>query len=156
MRAIDLGTNIIAPACVGFVMSWMSVIAAAVVLCVWNIVSMVVEYLLLTNIYQTYPALAEKTHQSIDDKWHENAANKESLLTQDTAVSPLHNANNKAERVEDPIKIEHLEWLKNGLKGWIIYTKHEIFPAGFGLALLYMTVLTFDHILAGKHNYFST
>ena len=115
---------------------------------------MAVEYLLLSNIYKTYPALAEKTHQSIDDKWHETAANKESLLMEGTPNSPSHKNmnydNNDDHTVKKVEKTEHLIWLKNGLKGWIIYLNHEIFPAGFGLALLYMTVLTFDHVLAGN------
>ncbi|CAG0925888.1 unnamed protein product, partial [Notodromas monacha] len=36
------------------------------------------------------------------------------------------------------------KWIKNAVFAWVIYFRHEVFAAGFGLALLYMTVLGFD------------
>jgi hypothetical protein len=40
-------------------------------------------------------------------------------------------------------------WLKKAVLGWGIYFRHEVFAAGLGLALLYMTVLGFDQITTG-------
>jgi hypothetical protein len=74
LRAIDLGSNILAPTCVGFLMSWMSSTAAAFFLCAWNIFSMVLEYVLLTNIFKTFPDLAVKSNAL-------RASNKSSTAT---------------------------------------------------------------------------
>jgi iron-regulated transporter 1 len=49
--------------------------------------------------------------------------------------------------IETNVKSSNL--LKDAAFGWILYFKHEVFAAGFGLALLYMTVLGFDHITTG-------
>ncbi len=68
MRAIDLGTNILAPTTVGFLMSWLSPVAAATFLCMWNVFSMVVEYILLMDIYKTFPALASKYGPTAEDQ----------------------------------------------------------------------------------------
>ena len=63
-RSIDLTTFIVAPSLVGFVMSYFSPMAAAIFLGSWNVGSLVVEYLLLVNIFARVPALALSRSQA--------------------------------------------------------------------------------------------
>ncbi|CAG0913975.1 unnamed protein product [Notodromas monacha] len=127
MRAIDLGSNILAPSSVGFVMSLMSAKSAAVFLSAWNIVSMAIEYMLLTNIYKSFPDLAVKSLAT---------DNQESFFSPDGSV-------------EDQSKIEKRSGSSEWLNSWLSYFNHEVFSAAFGLSLLYMTVLGFDHVTTG-------
>ena len=53
MRTIDLSTKMLAPVLVGFIMSNFGMVAGGIFIAMWNILSMVVEYCLLYNIYYT-------------------------------------------------------------------------------------------------------
>jgi len=59
-RSIDLLTNIIAPIAVGQIMAYFSPFASAVFICVWNVISVMVEYALLYCIFRDLPELAKK------------------------------------------------------------------------------------------------
>ena len=59
-RAIDLTAKILAPACVGLVMSHASLLISAVVIAVWNVVSVFMEYAMLMVVYRKVPELAKK------------------------------------------------------------------------------------------------
>ena len=59
-RAIDLACKLLAPTTVGLIMTFGSDKMAAVVIAVWNVVSLVAESLLLRKVYALVPALAVK------------------------------------------------------------------------------------------------
>lgn len=59
-RAIDLSCKILAPTVAGLVMTYASLIIAAVMIAVWNVLSVFVEYALLRKVYNMVPRLAIK------------------------------------------------------------------------------------------------
>ena len=59
-RSIDLLTNILAPIAVGQIMAYISPVASAVFICLWNVVSVMIEYGLLWVIFRDLPALGDK------------------------------------------------------------------------------------------------
>jgi iron-regulated transporter 1 len=60
IRAIDLTAKILAPTCVGLIMSYGSQMLSAIVIACWNLVSVFVEYGLLKIVYKKVPELANK------------------------------------------------------------------------------------------------
>eukprot|EP00095_Tigriopus_kingsejongensis_P004721 snap_masked-scaffold931_size79642-processed-gene-0.3 protein:Tk04721 transcript:snap_masked-scaffold931_size79642-processed-gene-0.3-mRNA-1 annotation:"putative ferroportin" len=63
-RTIDLTCNVVAPILSGLVFQFTSYQMAAIGVGAWNLISMVVEYLLLASIYKDYPELAFKEPQT--------------------------------------------------------------------------------------------
>ena len=60
LRRIDLVTNLLAPIVTGQLITYGSPVLGAIVIAVWNIISMFVEYGLLHMIYYKIPELAIK------------------------------------------------------------------------------------------------
>lgn len=59
-RGIELCLKILASTTVGLIMTYVSILASAVLIAVWNIVSVFIEYSLLYKVYRLVPALAIK------------------------------------------------------------------------------------------------
>lgn len=66
-RAIDLTCLTVTPVLAGFLFDYTSYEVTAVCIAVWNIVSVLVEYLLLLSIYKEYPQLSKKVLQKPKD-----------------------------------------------------------------------------------------
>ncbi|GBG86778.1 hypothetical protein CBR_g42062 [Chara braunii] len=58
MRRIDLSCLLLAPVAVGFLMSFLSMLSAAIAIATWNLVSFFLESYLLYRVYIAEPALA--------------------------------------------------------------------------------------------------
>jgi len=119
LRTIELTTYMLAPAAAGQLFTYLGFVLTGVFIAVWNVVSVCVEYLLLTLIYKKYPKLAAfKT-------------NEDSVASEDSEDKPGGNP------------------LKEALAGWRTYMNHPVRNAGLGLAFLFLTVLGFDNITYG-------
>ncbi|KAJ9575057.1 hypothetical protein L9F63_007792 [Diploptera punctata] len=134
-RSIDLTTQIVAPLIVGIVQDEISKLASAIMIAVWNIVSMCIEYYLLWLIYKENANLSTKEIKVHSPKCVARYA--------DHAVCP-----------EDPEdKVNCLQYrLQTFLYDWLTYIKHPIRMAGVGLSCLYMTVLGFDTVTTAYGN----
>lgn len=89
---------------------------STVVVCLWNLLSMIVEYRLLHGIYTRHPDLAVKSVKSLG----KNTQPKRSLLQK--IFRPCFS-------IRD---------------GWRSYMGNKVASAGVCLALMYMTVLNFE------------
>ena len=77
VRTIDLLCNLAAPLLVGQLLSFTSHLVTAITIGVWNIVSAVLEFILLRYIYRSHPALkmkkisqSQSKKSSISTTWH--------------------------------------------------------------------------------------
>jgi iron-regulated transporter 1 len=61
MRRIDLSCKLLAPVAVGFLMSYASMLASAVLIAIWNVSSVGLEYGLLYIVYTAVPILQQKS-----------------------------------------------------------------------------------------------
>jgi hypothetical protein len=61
MRTINLTTSILAPVVVGQIITYGSQVAGAVFIAMWNLISGIIEYNLLYQIYKMIPQLGAKT-----------------------------------------------------------------------------------------------
>lgn len=68
LRVIDLCTQILAPILTGQVMTWLGIQYGAVLIGVWNLFSVFVEYYLILKVYHEVPALKSKMYKKKADK----------------------------------------------------------------------------------------
>lgn len=141
-RRIDLVTKICAPLLVGQIMNLASDVVSAMVIAVWNIISMAIEYTLLFHIYKRVPALANprgpSTSRNRKDLTDTNETEMETLASE---ASPNIDIDRERSRFIQP--------LNSYVSMWASYFKQDVMPAGIGLAFLYMTVLSFDNVTIG-------
>merc|ERR1719158_2036865 len=119
LRTIELTTYMLAPAAAGQLFTFFGFGYTGIIIAGWNIVSVCLEYFLLSLIYKKYPALANKRRKvpEVDG--------------------------------EDAEKSGDTNPLREVYAGWKTYLPHPVMKAGVGLACLYMTVLGFDNITYG-------
>ncbi|CAF3783767.1 unnamed protein product [Rotaria sordida] len=117
LRRIDLISNVLAPILTGAIMAFTSRWLSAVLIAGWNVVSLGFELFLYTRVYH----LAEDV---LANKVSVNKSNEE--LT---------------EKKKGPLR-----QFFTSLQGLETYASLSVFLPGLSLALLYMTVLSFDSV----------
>uniref|UniRef100_A0A8C3PC97 Solute carrier family 40 member n=1 Tax=Chrysemys picta bellii TaxID=8478 RepID=A0A8C3PC97_CHRPI len=150
IRRMDQVINIFAPLSVGQVMTWASNVIGCGFILGWNLISLLVEFIFLSRVYQLVPPLAVKSQQNageyelkllnIFQNMHNEAPTeqKSSPEMQRKSVTKLPLCFRKMHRM-----------LCTCRDGWKAYYRQSVFLAGLGLAFLYTTVLGFDCITTG-------
>ncbi|XP_050795664.1 solute carrier family 40 member 1-like [Gopherus flavomarginatus] len=149
IRRMDQVINIFAPLSVGQVMTWASNVIGCGFILGWNLISLLVEFIFLSRVYQLVPPLAVKSQQNageyelkllnIFQNMHKAPTEqKSSPEMQRKSVTKLPLCFRKMHRM-----------LCTCRDGWKAYYRQSVFLAGLGLAFLYTTVLGFDCITTG-------
>lgn len=145
-RRIDLTTKICSPLVVGCLMAQMSDLVVSLFIASWNVVSMIAEYYLLRSVYRNTPELASKNQNNLDsDTSHPLVSNNSSNVANQDIPTNFTDATKTLNILKSRMKMRVTEIGH----AWATYFRHPIFPAGLGLACLYMTVLAFDGITIG-------
>ncbi|XP_057827581.2 solute carrier family 40 member 1 isoform X2 [Cryptomeria japonica] len=151
-RRIDLSCKLLAPVAAGFVMSYASMATSAICLVLWNVFSVVLEYWLLSSVYHAIPALNRRTEK---EKRGENVSFDESLDHAGKETSIVHSTSNE-ENTSLQEKLELKSWRRKLLQkflhiptveAWLVYFQQDVVLAGFALAMLYFTVLSFGTLM---------
>lgn len=149
IRRIDLSVKVLAPICVGFLMSVVSSWAGLLFICIWNIITMFAEYFLLWHVYNNDKDLRHKAavpsgneDTTTNNGNEDTTVNKEdeSLVEDDVSVHIVQQ-NTRC----GPCK-SCFRRLTDVFLGWKIYKQQPVALAGVALALLYLTVLGFSSI----------
>lgn len=162
MRRIDLSCKLLAPVAVGFMMSSVSVMASAVLIAVWNVTSVGVEYWLLHHVYIAMPILQQKSTASRSQSLVESSAPGEMELgtfnpgntvqVEDNEEVRLLGGRAAPTRSRQSAFVEKLKHLPL-VEGWATYMHQEAMLAGLALALLYFTVLSFGSFMTAVLNW---
>lgn len=153
LRRIDLTSNILAPVSTGLILDYGSTLIGVVFIACWNIVSVFVEYTMLSSVFRSCPALAEK---AVDvARINSNSKNSEPDLANDdlsefdgdgTILVPRVKTSRSLKTffnlVFDKVK-SRVRVIRLGLK---LFFQQRVALAGIGLAFLHLTVLGFDSI----------
>lgn len=151
-RRIDLSCKLLAPVAVGFIMSYVSVLASAIVIVIWNILSIGLEYWFLSSVYYAVPSLNLKIGR---EKSIEETSSSESHDHQNKDMSTVHFSDAEG-NASIKKKHEMTSWSRKivqsflhtpTIEGWLVYIKQDVALAGFSLALLYFTVLSFGTLM---------
>ncbi|ELW67597.1 Solute carrier family 40 member 1 [Tupaia chinensis] len=168
VRRLDQVINIFAPLSVGQVMAWASHVIGCGFILGWNLVSLLVEFLFLSRVYQLVPQLAVKPQQQTGRHFlerHQEAVNIQGEIHSWEMTDGLTNKPRTLEIPKDHKTTPEREQatttgfllclqntrrlLRTCREGWEAYCRQTVFLAGLGLAFLYMTVLGFDCITTG-------
>ena len=136
VRRFDLLTAILAPLLAGLIMSFLKIspsfngtVMSAITFAVWNLISFFIEYNLLASVYHDIPELKKKN------------------------ITIYNNNNNQQEKIETnkrSFKQRTINSLNTILNGWNVYlTQGLILLPSLVLAILFLTVLSFDSITIG-------
>jgi iron-regulated transporter 1 len=160
MRRIDLSCKLLAPVAVGFLMSYASMLASAVLIAVWNVSSVGLEYGLLYIVYTAVPILQQKSPsrntklespdaeelainlEAKEIEMHSTAQEAqvqtelEGFYSEEVGLLPMAKA-----ETDESITLEGTLQHLPIIKGWLTYMRQEVMLAGLALALLYFTVL---------------
>ncbi|CAG9530923.1 unnamed protein product [Cercopithifilaria johnstoni] len=124
MKTIDLSSSVVSPFAAGYIINSISYRFACLIFVVWNLVSVFMEAYIIIKVYKAVPELATR----------------ESSFSSDEQT-----------KVECCKKCPH--FIQRSICKWFtlfyIYYQQNVFPAAFGLTLLYMTILGFDGISIG-------
>ncbi|KAL7329919.1 hypothetical protein PS15p_204929 [Mucor circinelloides] len=136
MKRIDLFCKTMAPVMIGSVMSFGPSVGA-IIIAVWNMISVVIEYQLVFQTYKEFPRLASKNKDYVQSRIGEQApllndSSEEMSGTNDTGAGVHQHQPQQQE--EHPVS-------------FIEYIHHKIFPASLAMAMLYLTVLSFGGIM---------
>ncbi|XP_056656478.1 solute carrier family 40 member 1-like isoform X1 [Monodelphis domestica] len=165
IRRMDQIINIFAPLSVGQVMTWASNVIGCGFILGWNLVSLLVEFLFLSKVYQLVPQLAAKPRRYTGDSFLKRQLELISSQGEIHSCPTIDEfANVPKEGPEDrppletqpdvtsrfPLGLRKIQRLvRTCCDGWKTYCRQTVFLAGLGLAFLYTTVLGFDCITTG-------
>ncbi|KAH9616963.1 hypothetical protein KSS87_001426 [Heliosperma pusillum] len=131
LRRIDLVCKLCAPVVSGFIISFVSLKASALFFALWNILSVCLQYWLLSSVYNGVPALHVKDNQkreAVSSDVPETSTSPQKLVPAERgsigccSVFPCFGA-------------------------WKVYLKQEVVLPGLALALLFLTVLSFGSLM---------
>lgn len=153
LRRIDLTCNILAPVSTGLILDYGSRFIGILFIAGWNIVSVFVEYTMLSSVYHSCPALGNKTVDT--NRLDVAGSNSEPDLVNVDLSENDEDGTVLVPRVKTPrsfslictLLVDKLKSrvrvLRFGLK---LFFQQRVAFAGIGLACLYLTVLGFDSI----------
>ncbi|XP_044862260.1 solute carrier family 40 member 1-like isoform X2 [Mauremys mutica] len=168
IRRMDQVINIFAPLSVGQVMTWASNVIGCGFILGWNLISLLVEFIFLSRVYQLVPPLAVKSQQNAGEYVIERQVELTNVPGDLPICSAVVEFINKPGIPEAPTEQKSSPEMqrKSVTKlplcfrkmhrmlctcrdGWKAYYRQSVFLAGLGLAFLYTTVLGFDCITTG-------
>lgn len=150
IRRIDLICKLFAPVIAGFIISFVSLLASAASLAIWNILSVFLQYWLLNSVYEGIPALSERSR-----KW-----DLKSTITNDQEQTPStsheqtsrhhdtydHSKDTSSENTMVNIFVKRVSDSPY-IRAWHVYLQQDVLLPGLSLAILYFTVLSFGTLM---------
>ncbi|KAL8232521.1 hypothetical protein R6Q57_002299 [Mikania cordata] len=146
IRRIDLISKLFAPVVTGFIISFVSMVASAVSLAVWNILSVFLQYWLLNSVYKGIPALIERSQKRGRKTDHEQAPST-SQEQANRHHSTYDNSGNGSSGNFMTRKCVELVSESSFIQAWRVYLQQDVVLAGLSLAILYFTVLSFGTLM---------
>uniref|UniRef100_A0A8C3ICV8 Solute carrier family 40 member n=1 Tax=Chrysemys picta bellii TaxID=8478 RepID=A0A8C3ICV8_CHRPI len=146
IRRMDQVINIFAPLSVGQVMTWASNVIGCGFILGWNLISLLVEFIFLSRVYQLVPPLAVKSQQNAGEYVIERQMELTNAPTEQKSSPEMQ----RKSVTKLPLCFRKMHrMLCTCRDGWKAYYRQSVFLAGLGLAFLYTTVLGFDCITTG-------
>ncbi|XP_008782583.1 solute carrier family 40 member 1 isoform X1 [Phoenix dactylifera] len=147
IRRIDLVCKLLAPVFSGFIISFISLKASAVILALWNTTSVWLQYWLLKSVYNGIPALNESSQRGNLKLIPSDPLESSSIIeVNEISVCP-ERRNIETEAPEWKMRIIEKLSIIPCFDAWIVYSKQEVVLPGIALALLYFTVLSFGTLM---------
>jgi solute carrier family 40 (iron-regulated transporter), member 1 len=134
MTTIDQFSSVLAPLATGFILRFGGYRLACLVIVGWNMLSWVAERHLLTTLYAQVDDLRRRSRDDGVEAEVDSLSGK--VVEEEIEVLLEENTQRVGGRA--------MALLKRMRRSLSAYHRQAVYPAAFGLALLYMTVLGFD------------
>lgn len=143
IRRIDLVCKLFAPVVTGFIISFVSLIASAWTLAIWNVLSVFLQYWLLVSVYNGIPTLSESNQKRI--------LRSAPIDVETSSLIPREDDTLSESDCNDPEQSNQV-WVKRTIErvsripyinAWKVYLEQDVVLAGIALSLLYFTVLRY-------------
>ncbi|KAI5662989.1 hypothetical protein M9H77_22312 [Catharanthus roseus] len=147
IRRIDLVCKLFAPVVTGFIISFVSLIASAWTLAIWNVLSVFLQYWLLVSVYNGIPTLSESNQKRI--------LRSAPIDVETSSLIPREDDTLSESDCNDPEQSNQV-WVKRTIErvsripyinAWKVYLEQDVVLAGIALSLLYFTVLSFGTLM---------
>ncbi|KAJ9545228.1 hypothetical protein OSB04_024935 [Centaurea solstitialis] len=150
IRRIDLISKLFAPVVSGFIISFVSLIASAASLAIWNIVSVFLQYWLLNSVYKGIPALTERNRKRglkgtvLNDQEEGPSTSQDQSRQNQNVDDRSENVSLGNTMVEKFVKrVSDYSFIR----AWQVYFRQDVVLPGLALAFLYFTVLSFGTLM---------
>lgn len=142
IRRIDLICKLLAPVFAGFIISFISLKASAVIFALWNMISVWLEYWLLKSVYNGIPALNESSKRRNEKLMPTESLESSSILpvANESSIS-TENRNLDSETPDWKMRLMENFSVIPCFDSWAVYMRQEVVLPGIALAFLYFTVL---------------
>lgn len=146
IRRIDLVCKLLAPVATGFIISFISLTASAITLALWNIISVFLQYWLLSSVYKGIPVLSESNQKRglrippIDQEASLFTSHNNDITSYDETDSVLSEMGWMWKVIERILNTPYIS-------AWRVYLNQDVVLPGVALALLYFTVLSFGTLM---------
>ncbi|URD93947.1 solute carrier family 40 member [Musa troglodytarum] len=141
IRRIDLICKLLAPVFSGFIISFISLKASAVILALWNTLSVWLQYWLLTSVYNGIPALGESSQRRNAKVISIDCLASSSIIEENENCICPDERSMVAEESDQKITVAERLSVIPCFDAWVLYSRQEVVLPGVALALLYFTVL---------------
>ncbi|KAJ8421721.1 hypothetical protein Cgig2_003529 [Carnegiea gigantea] len=141
LRRVDLVCKLFAPVVSGFIISFVSLTASAIFLALWNVISVCLQYWLLSAVYNGIPALCMKDQNRREPPPSDPGPS--TYLSKDNDLLSEDRSDRPSTRVFGCFSMLPC------LGAWRVYSNQEVVLPGVALALLYFTVLSFGTLMTG-------
>ncbi|CAL9173668.1 unnamed protein product [Musa hybrid cultivar] len=147
IRRIDLICKLLAPVFSGFIISFISLEASAVILALWNTLSVWLQYWLLTSVYNGIPALGESSQRKNAKVIPTDCLASSSIIEENENCICPEERSTVTEESDQKITVAERLSVIPCFDAWVIYSRQEVVLPGVALALLYFTVLSFGTLM---------
>ncbi|KAL8252615.1 hypothetical protein R6Q59_036308, partial [Mikania micrantha] len=121
-------------------------VASAVSLAVWNILSVFLQYWLLNSVYKGIPALIERSQ----NRGRKNDQEQAPSTSQEQTNQHHDTYDNSGNGSSGNFMVRKcVEWVSESsfIQAWRVYLQQDVVLAGLSLAILYFTVLSFGTLM---------
>ncbi|VFQ71158.1 unnamed protein product [Cuscuta campestris] len=147
IRRIDLVSKLFAPVISGSIISFISLTASAMTLALWNLISVCLEYYLLTSVYNGIPVLRECSLRRVLRSLPNNIELNPSVNHEEESLLNVEKNESESSRwVKIRDRVSRILYVN----AWKVYLQQDVLLPGLALALLYFTVLSFGSLMTAR------
>lgn len=141
IRRIDLICKLGAPVVTGFIISFVSLMASALVMSIWNVLAVFLQYWLLTSVYNGIPSLSERNQKRAAIRLSPVPEDSPSTSQEQMSLLPVDGNSSELSNSSWTRKIINFFFKSPYIVAWRVYFQQDVVLPGLALALLYFTVL---------------
>lgn len=143
IRRIDLTCKLVAPVISGFIISFVSLKASALMLALLTTIFVWVEYWLFMSVYNGIPTLGINSSRRRISQVSPSNHVEDTISTSQERNSLVSNDGENSATADKSFSFKIIDWISKVpyIEAWKVYLQQDVVLPGIALALLFFTVL---------------